>query len=634
MLPLLLLGVSLSLLVGAEASAVAAEDSRAAPLPAAASDRVARTARSAAPLLEGAFAAQHTAQAIFNASSAEAAEAACQEPLRYAGLLDRLAAGGVLPGAPERAAAPATALGAGAVAAAAPSSSASPSASHGRNATHAPDPPAADVSARTRQGSSPRAEQAPLDIAVVFHGRYSGMRYGHVWEYVNALYCACALPRKLGGWRWLVRLLLPAGPPGGALLAEAEALLHSPTQYGLAVERHPWVPYCVGGAQYRQCHSHGAAPPGARARVVVVLGLEEGPRRLRGRAAEFRGDSLRVLGLLPPQAAGGGEDEGRRAGGRGGPRVRTAPAGPPPRSPASAGARQPAASHRPHAGTAPGGVEPAAHPSPGPAAAPAAGAPDPRPTLLYVRSARWTNGRRVADEEVLVRALREWSARAHGARVRFEAVHAHAVPGGLRAELRLFAGAAAVVSLFGSALHNCRFMAPGAVVVELHGALHDDGGSHYQYTNLCGADAQLLHAPYAVRPRRRRRARDGGGDNASGGELLRSSAGEANSPHLAVVDVEDVVGFVSRFFPPDPCAAPPPWGSVMREYWSGLREMGVGRGLKRPMSTPPHYRRVVRRLAKRRSCPEAAYSYQHQMLGMLTGSAAAGEYSDAGNRGQ
>ena len=43
------------------------------------------------------------------------------------------------------------------------------------------------------------------------------------------------------------------------------------------------------------------------------------------------------------------------------------------------------------------------------------------------------------------------------------------------------------ISLFGSTLHNCRFLPPEAVVLEIHGALKNDVGppDWYLYYNLC-----------------------------------------------------------------------------------------------------------------------------------------------------
>ena len=46
------------------------------------------------------------------------------------------------------------------------------------------------------------------------------------------------------------------------------------------------------------------------------------------------------------------------------------------------------------------------------------------------------------------------------------------------------------ISLFGSALNNCRFLPPESVVVEIHGALKDDWPSN-GYGSLCAESMGL-----------------------------------------------------------------------------------------------------------------------------------------------
>mmetsp|Transcript_17240 Transcript_17240/g.48020 ORF Transcript_17240/g.48020 Transcript_17240/m.48020 type:complete len:388 (-) Transcript_17240:151-1314(-) len=54
-------------------------------------------------------------------------------------------------------------------------------------------------------------------------------------------------------------------------------------------------------------------------------------------------------------------------------------------------------------------------------------------------------------------------------------------------ELRLLSRTRVLVALFGSALHNCRLLAPPALVVEIHGALISDHGESdvWLYARLC-----------------------------------------------------------------------------------------------------------------------------------------------------
>lgn len=68
-----------------------------------------------------------------------------------------------------------------------------------------------------------------------------------------------------------------------------------------------------------------------------------------------------------------------------------------------------------------------------------------------------------------------------------------------RDELRAIAQAAVPVSLFGSSLQNCRFMAPGSAVIEIHGALQNDFGHRddYHYQRLCAGKLGLNWAGFA-----------------------------------------------------------------------------------------------------------------------------------------
>ena len=103
-----------------------------------------------------------------------------------------------------------------------------------------------------------------------------------------------------------------------------------------------------------------------------------------------------------------------------------------------------------------------------------------------------SSGRRLGDEEAVSAALAATAARLG---LRFGVLGAPtaapgAPPPSFDEELRMLRGARFVVGLFGSALHNCRFLRPGTTLVELHGALGNDY-RHGGYWNLCNCELGL-----------------------------------------------------------------------------------------------------------------------------------------------
>ena len=88
-------------------------------------------------------------------------------------------------------------------------------------------------------------------------------------------------------------------------------------------------------------------------------------------------------------------------------------------------------------------------------ASPPAGAP----LVLWASSEKASNGRHVLDELGVVKQVREHLARAWPA---LELMHARLPELSFAQEVRLMRRAAVFISLFGSALHNCRWMRPGA----------------------------------------------------------------------------------------------------------------------------------------------------------------------------
>lgn len=108
-------------------------------------------------------------------------------------------------------------------------------------------------------------------------------------------------------------------------------------------------------------------------------------------------------------------------------------------------------------------------------------------TLLWVLSVTGTNGRSIRHETRAVELVRE-TFEPRGWRV--VTLNTSLPAGGAEAyqrEARAIAGADILVSLFGSALHSCRLMRPGSLVVEIHAALKSDfdTSSDHMYDKLC-----------------------------------------------------------------------------------------------------------------------------------------------------
>ena len=105
-------------------------------------------------------------------------------------------------------------------------------------------------------------------------------------------------------------------------------------------------------------------------------------------------------------------------------------------------------------------------------------------TVLFVSSRASSNGRRLVHEAEVASALRCYFAMRYPW-LRY--VHEDLQRLNYSDELRLVRRSVAVVALFGSALHNCRVLPSGALLIELHGALKTDVGYSdvYRYGELC-----------------------------------------------------------------------------------------------------------------------------------------------------
>ena len=119
----------------------------------------------------------------------------------------------------------------------------------------------------------------------------------------------------------------------------------------------------------------------------------------------------------------------------------------------------------------------------------------PSDAFVFVSSQSAENGRYVVGERALVEQLERHVTRAYP-RLHFVVVRPSQLS--YQAELRLLLRTKVLVSLFGSALHNCRFLPSDAVVIELHGALKNDFANS-GYHGLCAATMGLRWAGLPVR---------------------------------------------------------------------------------------------------------------------------------------
>ena len=119
-------------------------------------------------------------------------------------------------------------------------------------------------------------------------------------------------------------------------------------------------------------------------------------------------------------------------------------------------------------------------------------------TVLFCSSGlRPRNGRRIADEHSVIESLRSYFLTRHP-ELHFVATQLDTLS--IKDEIRLVRRSRVFISLFGSGLHNCRFLPPRALVVEIHGALKSDIGlaDFLLYPRLCAQDMGLRWVGYAV----------------------------------------------------------------------------------------------------------------------------------------
>ena len=112
----------------------------------------------------------------------------------------------------------------------------------------------------------------------------------------------------------------------------------------------------------------------------------------------------------------------------------------------------------------------------------------PSRLVLWASSERPSNGRRIANEGAIVQRVR---AHLNQAWPTHTFMHQRLTDLSFAQEIRLMRRAAVFISLFGSALYNCRWMSPGAIVVEIRGAMKNDFSAYAFYANLCANNMGL-----------------------------------------------------------------------------------------------------------------------------------------------
>jgi hypothetical protein len=212
---------------------------------------------------------------------------------------------------------------------------------------------------------------------------------------------------------------------------------------------------------------------------------------------------------------------------------------------------------------------------------PAYVAPD---TIVLVRS-DGVNKRRIWNESAVAAAVHTWAAAAHPG-TRLVDFRGGASMPSYRAQIALFARAKLVVANFGSALHNCWLMRPGAIVVEIHGALMFDHNDEYGYYRECALVNGLRHVHYVVEDAypayARRHPRT----------LPRSRRGASYKPATySYVEPPALVRFLSTVLPSDAGRAVS-WANLFAAYDRWVAEKGSGHvnhARRPPNSLPSQY---------------------------------------------
>jgi len=116
-------------------------------------------------------------------------------------------------------------------------------------------------------------------------------------------------------------------------------------------------------------------------------------------------------------------------------------------------------------------------------------------TAVFVSNEGASNGRRIADELLLAQAVKTCLAIL---RPNWRFRHQRLESLSYYNELRLLRRTTLMIALFGSSLHNCRFLPEGAMVLEIHGALKGETSrsAFSLYPTICRQEMGLDYAAY------------------------------------------------------------------------------------------------------------------------------------------
>ena len=126
------------------------------------------------------------------------------------------------------------------------------------------------------------------------------------------------------------------------------------------------------------------------------------------------------------------------------------------------------------------------------------GVSDAQPdTVVFASNEGASNQRRIANEAVVARAVREAVA---ALKPQWRFLHQRLESLSYANELRLLRRTTMLIGLFGSGLHNCRFLPEGATVIQIHGALKGEihRSSAYLYRDVCQTRMGLQWAGFAA----------------------------------------------------------------------------------------------------------------------------------------
>ena len=154
--------------------------------------------------------------------------------------------------------------------------------------------------------------------------------------------------------------------------------------------------------------------------------------------------------------------------------------------------------------------------------------------VLWASSERPQNGRTIANEALVVERVRAHLARAWPAH---SFLHQELQRLSYADEVRLMRRASVFISLFGSALHNCRWMRPGAIVIEIRGAMKNDYPDYMYYAGLCAVTMGLRWAGLATKGHAPAWTRD-----ANTGKVEWGGHARRDDFHVAKVDAAELIG--------------------------------------------------------------------------------------------